>query len=227
MSNTKHILFNFASRSRPDRMLSVISNITRLCDNDNHTINLKLDNDDHSVQHPYVQQVLSITGKVVIQWGTSTGKINAINRNVPAEGWDILVDVGDDFVFTRQGFDNVIREHCGPDDFLLFPEPYAKSQAQKGRNEMIVIMMCMGYQYYQRDKSIFNPAFKSLFCDNFATNLAKIRGRLKFVNEEIFYHAHPAAGYGKKDAQLQHTESFWNEDKIMYKNLMRRINEFK
>lgn len=219
MENNKHILFNFASRSRAHKFNIQVYTIRQLCSQP-FTILAKVDDDDPQRDQYDLSNATHVPG-------LSESKIHAINRGVPESGWDIIVDIADDMVFTKKGFDNVIRQHCGPDDFLLFPEKYAVSQSNKGRNELIVIMLCMGFDYYQRDKQLFHPAFKSLFCDNFATNLAKIRKRLKTVNEDIFYHAHPAAGYGKKDAQLQHTESFWNEDKATYKKMMIEINKYK
>lgn len=219
MEDKKHILFNFASRSRPQKFNIQVYTILQLCSQP-FTILAKVDDDDLCRDQYDLSNVVHVGG-------LSESKIHAINKGIPETGWDIIVDIADDMVFTRKGFDDVIRQHCGPDDFLLFPERYAVSQSIKGRNELIVIMLCMGYDYYQRDKSLFNSSFKSLFCDNFATNLARLRKRLKQVNEDIFYHAHPAAGFGKKDAQYQHTESFWNEDKATYKRLMVEINRFK
>jgi hypothetical protein len=116
--------------------------------------------------------------------------------------------VSDDFVFTKQGFDDIIREHCGPDDILNFPEPLAKGA--------IIIMAVMGIDYYKRFGYIFNPVYRSLFCDNELTEVATRLGRYKFVQEDIFYHAHPQAGYGKPDRQTLITEAFWNQDKRTY-----------
>lgn len=219
MEDKKHILFNFASKSRPHKFNIQVYTIHQLCSQP-FTILAKIDDDDPQRDQYDLSNVNVVPG-------LSESKIHAINRGVPESGWDIIVDIADDMVFTKKGFDDIIRQHCGPDDFLLFPEPFAKSQATKEKNDMIVIMMCMGNQYYSRDKYIFNPVFKSLFCDNFATNVAKVRGRFKMVNEDIFYHAHPAAGYGKMDAQYQHTQSFWNQDKVTYKAMMREINDYK
>lgn len=205
------ILFNFASRSRPDKFKRVIRQIQSLVVSDNYVFNAKVDTDD-----PTAEQYKTNNPKVNIQWGLSENKIHAINRDIPKDGWDIIVDVSDDFVFTKRGFDNVIRKYCGPDDCLHFPEPFVNKQARLNRNEDIIIMAVMGKDYYNRFGYIWNPIYKSLFCDNELTAVAKKLGRYKFINNQIMYHAHPMAGFGQADAQLKHTESFWAEDQKTY-----------
>ena len=200
----KSILFNIASRSRPEKYHKLLANLHEMLIGDKHFIVTKVDIDDPFVDgyEPFLFEFL----------GKSENKIHAINRDIPKDGWDIIVDLSDDFVITKKGFDNIIREHCGPDDCLHFPEPFAVSQNKNNRNDDIIIMACMGREYYNRFGYIFNPIYKSLFADNENTAVAKKLGRYKFVDEQIFYHAHPAAGYGKADAQTKHTESFWKED---------------
>lgn len=209
MIERKHILFNLASRSRPEKFKRLVQQITALC-SEPFTILAKIDDDD-----PARNEYLKTEG-IMFEVGVSENKINAINRDIPVEGWDIIVDVSDDFVFVKKGFDDIIREHCGPDDYLHFPEEFADKEAAAGRNERIVIMYCAGRDYYNRFGFIYNPVYKSLFCDNEGTQVARLLGRYKEVNEVIFFHAHPAAGYGTMDAQTRRTEAFYTEDKITY-----------
>jgi len=172
---------------------------------------VKVDTDDpqaalYTLEHP----------RIIWAWGTSESKIAAINRSIPDTPWDILVNVSDDTVFTKYGFDAIIRHHCGEDDFILFPEPFMETQVVKGWNDRIAIMSVIGWKYYERDGWVYNPVYKSLFADNEATEVARLRGRCKEVEDKIFYHAHPAAGYPTGDAQYKHTDSFYYEDKAVY-----------
>jgi hypothetical protein len=215
----QRILFNFASRSRPDKFKKVVRNIAGLCMSDNYEIIAKIDDDD-----PHRKAYVFFHPNLTFVEGISKNKIHAINRDIPKEGWDIIVDVSDDFVFTKKGFDNVIRKYCGPDDCLHFPEPFANKQSRLNRNDDIIIMAVMGKQYFDRFGYIFNPAYKSLFCDNELTAVAKLMGAYKLINQQIFYHAHPQAGFGKADEQTKFTESFWNEDKKIYEE--RKLENF-
>lgn len=203
------ILFNFASRSRPQKFNSLVTQIHYSC-SPPFTILAKVDDDDPTKDKYNLSRVLHIGG-------LSENKIHAINKGIPNDGWDIIIDISDDFVFTRKGFDSVIRKYCGPDDCLHFPEPFANKQSRLNRNEDIIIMAVMGKDYFNRFGYIYNPVYKSLFCDNELTAVAKKTGRYKLINQQIFYHAHPQAGFGKADEQTKFTESFWAEDEAVYK----------
>lgn len=205
------ILFNLASRSRPDRLFKTIEDIQRLVVSNDYLINIKIDIDD-KCDYTKLLDYKSVDVRI----GRSLNKVDAINRNIPHTGWDILVNVSDDIRFTMPGFDNVIREHCGPDDFVLFPEPYADGQVIKGVNERISVMSVMGFDYYNRFGYVYHPMYGSVFCDNDATAVARLLGRLKEVEISIFYHEHPTAGYNVNDPQYRHTESYWDQDKAVY-----------
>lgn len=211
----RRILFNIASRSRPTKFIKLVAYIQSYV-KEPYSILAKIDSDDDRL-HDY----LHIAG-IYYAIGKSENKIHAINRDIPKTGWDILVDISDDFVFTDPNFADIIREHCGPNDILKFPEPYADGQSKSNSGKEIIIMAVMGNEYYNRFGYIYNPAYKSLYCDNELTEVARRKGRLKVVNIPIFYHAHPAAGYGTKDAQTVYTESFNQEDKRTY---LKRLGE--
>jgi hypothetical protein len=192
----KHILFNFASRSRPDKFNRLVASIYDICTQP-FTILAKVDDDDPTLDRYDLSRVTRAPG-------LSTSKIHAINRDIPATGWDIIIDISDDFVFTHPQFDLIIRKHCGPNDCVHFPEKHVQDR--------IIIMAVMGNEYYNRFGYIYNPVYQSLFCDDELTAVAKLNGSYKYVDVPLFYHAHPSFGYGKPDRQTMMTEAFWKQD---------------
>lgn len=205
----KHILYNIASRSRPSRFKAVVASLIKFSEQP-FTIIAKVDADD-----PTLPSYLRTDG-VVFVVGKSENKIDAINRGIFKEGWDIIIDVSDDFVFTDPLFDRIVRENCGADDFLHFPEQFAEQEAKTGMNESISVMYCAGFDYYNRLGYIYNPIYKSLFCDNEATEVARKLGRYKRVEKDVFFHAHHLAGYVPKDDQYKHNNTFYQTDKETY-----------
>lgn len=211
---TKRILLNFATRSRPQRFWSSLTNMYELLSGCNVCGLVKADTDDICLSD-YQLDKLPITFNYSVQ--LSESKVNAINRNIPLIGWDILINMSDDIIWTVQGFDDIIREQCGPDDFVLFPEPYANKQFNKQKNELIAVVSIMGYDYYMRDQYIYHPSYKRTHCDNEATDVARLRGRLKYIDMELFYHEHPSAGFPVKDKQYLLEKKTWDEDSANYK----------
>jgi hypothetical protein len=145
---------------------------------------------------------------VTICTGTSKNKVDAINRDVPKYGWDILVNLSDDQEFTVMGFDAVIAL-CGPDEFLHLPDGHV--------NELLPTMSIMGIDYYNRFNYIYHPDYASLWCDNEAMDVAIELGKYKYIDQLVFDHKHPAWTGEQPDKQLIHTQNFYRQDERTYK----------
>jgi hypothetical protein len=206
--NKLNILFKYTTRSRRNNFLrgykSIVDNISN---NENYHILISIDDDDESMKNIEINH-----GNYTFISGKSISKVDAINRDVNSfnYNWDILVNMSDDMVFNKTGFDDTIRSKFlnTLDRSLLFND---------GNRSDIITMSILGRDYYKRDNYIYNPEYKSFFCDNEATDVAIIRGCLLTCSEEIFSHLHFAYGKAEKDNQYTHAESFWNEDKRTYK----------
>jgi len=193
-------------------MKSIIDNSV----SDNYHIFVTVDDDDKSMQQDFNYE------QAVIKGGESKNKIHAINRDLNmTAGWDILVNMSDDMVFTRKGFDNTIRwsftrDHQIDLDLCLhFPD---------GNRNDLITMAIMGKDYFERFGYIYHPDYKSLFCDNEMTEVAKILDCYKYNDEKILEHRHPAYGKAHMDLQYIKTEAFYREDEITYHN--RKKNNF-
>ena len=147
--------------------------------------------------------------------GTSKNKIDAINRDMDLvdQWWDILINVSDDQVFIQPHFDLDIVNNMDNDTdmFLHFPD---------GNQGDLATMSIIGRKYYLRDGYIYHPNYESVYCDNEAQDVAKLRGCYKLVNKHIFNHEHPAWGKGQMDAQYAKTEHHvtYEKDRQTYIN---------
>lgn len=204
---SQRILFKIASRSRRNNFLRAIDSvIDNVSNKDDYHILIAVDSDDATmfplpvINCPHTYKVYNK------KTGEEITKISAINRDVNEfeYDWDILVNLSDDQIFTVKGFDNVIRkafDFCKPYQFVHFPD---------GNRSDLCTMSIIGKDYYNRDKYIYNPEYKSLYCDNEAQEVAKQRGCYKFVDTQIFEHLHPAYGKSAFDEQYQRTEAIGN-----------------
>ena len=211
------ICYNFASRSRPDKFFLALDNIREKSASNNYFVICSLDSDDPSMNNQAVKDRLRTYNRVHAYYGISYSKVDAINREVEHFGsFDILVNTSDDMRFIKECYDLIIADHMQAnfpdgDGMLHFPDG-------NHAGNVLVTMSIMGKKYFDRDKYIYHPDYASLWCDNEATDVARLRGRYKFIDEQIFEHLHPAYNKAPTDAQYIHTESFFYQDKAVYES---------
>jgi hypothetical protein len=218
------ILYNFASRSRPNKFFACLDNIHSLARHDNFVIIATLDVDDPTMNTPEVRYRISEYKKVVPYWGFSKSKIDAINKNVCfALEWDILINTSDDFVFLKEGFDKTIIDDFwegfrSTDGFLHYPDGAV--------NEKLATMSIIGRPYYDRFGYIYHPDYVSVYCDKEAQEVAKRLCRYKYINNQLFEHRHPVWRKTEWDDQYRKTEDpvIYAKDAETYRN--RKANNF-
>jgi hypothetical protein len=209
------ILYNFASRSRPDKFFQAIANIRLMSASDNYDFCFKLDEDDRFL-HEYLEGLKHLDLLAFAKLGRSTSKVHAINRDIPMEGWNILINMSDDIRWTAWGFDNIIRKDIEEDTFLHYPEPFADRQCKIQNKPPISVVSIMDKVYFDRFGYVYHNSYYSLWSDNEATEQARNLKKHKWVDRVIYSHDHPQAGKSKMDEQYRKTESFYNTDKINF-----------
>lgn len=224
---TPHILIKFASKSRPTKFFKALDNIHSLiADKENFSIICSLDEDDKSMR-PYFISVNAYQDfgrkypNTKVYFGVSKNKVDAINRDInkAEKQWDILVNTSDDMSFLKEGFDNDIRAAFpfqntdkewgfNFDQFIHFNDGNQKAN--------VCTMSIMGRDYYNRDGYIYNPNYKSVWCDVEATDVAVMRGCYQYMGDDniIFNHNHPSFGKAEYDKQYRDSENLdvWGED---------------
>jgi hypothetical protein len=229
--NKFKILFKYASRSRNYKFFSGLENIIQnLGDLNNFCILISLDVDDATMNNPdtikkLTEYVQKYPQRIIIKYGYSKSKIDAINRDVNEVkekfDFDILVNFSDDMEFIKHSFDEVIRDkfyvhYQNLDGNIYFNDGFV--------GDRISTMSIIGRKYYDRFNYIYHPSYVSLWCYNEYTELARMNEKLMYFNENIYRHNHPANVGGFIDEQLVKTESFSEADRRKYEQ--RLINKF-
>ena len=203
-------LFKLTTRSRPQRAIKALESIYANITTDNFQILITLDSDDPTTPEIFEWSAGKFD-KITIGLGTSLNKIDAINRDLNnlLIKWDVLVNVSDDQVFIKEGFDEVIVQSLNGnlDRFLHFPD---------GNRNDLATMSIIGYDYYMRDKYVYHPSYLSVYCDNEAQDVAKLRGCYKYIHNQIFSHEHPAYSKGSYDSLYSKNDRFYHEDEATY-----------
>lgn len=200
------ICYSFASKSRTVRMFQTLDNIRQLSNSDNYFIVLKLDLDDATMNRPeIIKHLKDKYPECIVKWGSSTGKIHAINRSLEdLPPCDIIIVQSDDMLWETKGFDDEIRtsfETHFPnlDGVLHYPDSFAKSRT--------MTLTIMGINLYHQLGYLYHPDFLSVYADNHLTEMTRKMGKYVFINKKIFEHHHPISGLVPWDAQYRATES--------------------
>jgi len=189
------ILYKLTTRSRPELAKRAIQSVIDNSVSDDFEIWVTLDHNDEATideienlektyNEKYNRWVISHCVTLV----NKCTKISAINRDleeIKILKWDILVNLSDDQVFVKKGFDEDIRNAFADnlDQFIHFPD---------GNRKDLCTMSVIGRDYFNRDGYIYYPEYITECCDDEAQEVAKLRGCYKFVDIEIFNHLHPA-----------------------------------
>ena len=214
------ILFKYTTRSRRSNFLRGYDSILdKIANREDYHILISVDKDDQSM---FPLPVLD--GKYTFVVGNSKNKIDAINRDLNEfdYDWDILINMSDDMIFTKKGFDDIIRAEFYKDfnQYLHFNDGNQKCN--------VCTMHIVGRNYYDRFNYIYHPDYISLWCDVENDIVAKQLGCYKYMGDNIklFRHLHPAWGLAPQDALSIKTEdrALWVADEITFNK--RKIKNF-
>ena len=210
------ILCKFPSRSRPARFLEVLREWVRMADDLTRIHWLfSFDQDDTSMSD-IGKPIAELGIDATIVRGHSSSKVEAINRDFEhAPPWDIVLVLSDDMRCVLKGWDTEIRRvaDAHPDALIWFPDQVQRSMCT---------LPCMDRTYYDRDGFIYDPRFKSVYCDDLQTDFAKQRGRFVTIDTTIAHHMHPANTHEvKPDAlyRMNETPAIWKADEALYREL--------
>lgn len=226
------ILFKFATRSRADKFFEGLDNILeKINDKENFMILVSADTDDVSMCNKETYErlkeyLIKYPEKIVVKFSTSESKIHAINRDVneikERFNFDILINFSDDMKFIVDGFDDIIRQKFS----IHFPDTNGNIYFNDGFvKDAISTMSIIGRAYYDKFNYIYHPSYKSLWCDNEYTFVAKRDNKIQYFQDILYNHLHPSNIGGIVDEQLRHTESFNNIDFENFEK--RKANNFK
>lgn len=211
------LLVKFPTRNRHSQFLSTLRLYVAKCNQPALTdFLITLDTDDASMVHANDEiAAILVNHRHQIVYGTSANKIDAINRDMHlATDWDVLLLASDDMIPEVQGYDDVIREKMKlhyplMDGVLWFNDGYA--------GDKLNTLVCMGVVFYSDQGGyIYNPLYKSFFCDNEFMDRANERKKQTYFPECIIRHQHPANTGETADELYKHNDKYWNEDEKTY-----------
>lgn len=217
------ILLKCPTRSRPQKIMDTLTKYIKFANHPEQLgVVLSCDDSDMTMSrnlvHEELHRILAKTAYHQIFTSANTSKIQACNANMGEIEWewDIVVLVSDDMIPQVQGYDDVIRNHMlarfpDTDGILWFNDGY--------QGDKLNTLSMLGRKMYDRFGYIYNPDYKSLFCDTELTDLC--RGELKdkcaYIPYSIIRHEHPGTGFAQNmDELYDRNQKYWDEDMFTY-----------
>lgn len=174
------ILIKFPTRGRPDRFRRAFALWWR----PQVRFVISLDEDDTECMAPAFLAWIQAQPNTRVCVGRSANKIDAMNRDLEGERFDLLILASDDFLPTRPDYPervvNLMARYFPTGDGLL--------HLPDGRRRDLITLPILGWLYYQRFGYIYHPDYASVFCDNEQMEVALSLGCYRYHEENIFKH---------------------------------------
>ena len=191
------LIIKFPTRVRVRKFLNVLSKYVRLLEDKSTPIIVSCHSDDISMKEDFVTEVINQYKNVTLQFNNNNTKIEAINHNMGTLDFDIVLLASDDMVPHVKGFDTIIREkmlthYPDTDGVLWFNDGY--------KGDKLNTLCILGKKYFDRFGYIYNPEYKSVWCDNEFMDISKLLDKVTYFDDVIIRHEHPDWGFGSTDS---------------------------
>ena len=182
---------------------------------------ISCDLDDETMNNETVIRRLDSYPNLSYNFSDNSSKVEAFNRDIDAQTFDVIVAVHDDMAPTTKGYDQIIMQYMEAffpnfDGVLNFNDGFVGRDC----NTLPVI----GRAFYERFGYIYNPAYKALVCNLELTCVSKILRKEKVIDQIIIKHNHPAWGAGHNDALYEKNETYHEQDRQTF--MQRRAQQF-
>jgi hypothetical protein len=209
------LLVRMPTRSRPAQALDVLTKYRKLAGCD-ISIEVVIDDDDATMQSRDMWYRLGLLGCTITS-GVHKSKIEAVNGG-KVDDWDVLLLASDDMIPVAQGYAVRVLKAMGEyfpyfDGALYFNDSYA--------GKSLCTLPIIGRRFYNQWGYVYEPEYKSFFCDNEQHEVWTAMNRLVYIDEVLIQHKH----YANKDPKLkapndslyQKNQAAWNSDEAIYK----------
>ena len=184
MNNLK-LLIKFPTRSRPEKFFSVLEKYRTFQATDNVQYVVSCDIDDTTMNNKNVINKLKTYKDLHFYFSENSSKVQACNANLNNINFDIVLLASDDMIPVVYGYDVYIKKYMeslypDTDGVLWFNDGF------QGKN--LNTLSILGKKYYDRFGYIYNPEYKSLYCDQEFTQVSLMLKKTTYFDTCIIKH---------------------------------------
>ena len=205
------LVIKFPTRNRPEKFKAVFNRyLTFLGGRHDVRFVISMDLDDPTMNNPQMEEWLTTRAmNANIRWcyGHSKSKIEACNANLEGEDGDVLMLASDDMVPVVMGYDDYIFaafEQSFPD----FDGAIKFWDGLRPKEDPLMTLTVMGFPLYKKFGYIYNPEYKSLYCDNEQTQVCAALGKLRRCDICIIQHQWTSEPWDTLHARNENAEMY-------------------
>lgn len=174
------------------------------------------DDDDRTMRAQSVRAALEgCRARAAIHHGRHRTKVEAINAHMDRATmpWDIVLLASDDMIPCEAGYDDAIRDAMSE----IYPDTGGALWWPDGKVEAINTIQCLGRRLYEAQGWIYHPAYRSLWCDNEATETGLRDGTLAKMDRVIIRNESPDwGGAHRRDSLYARNNRLFRIDKATF-----------
>ena len=216
------LLIKFPTRGRPQKFFYVLTLYYRFMRGKHYEFVISCDEDDETMNNEMIRNHFKQFPNLSVHYSKNANKVEAINANMEGRDFDILLLASDDMIPEIPGYDAHIKNTM----LQTFPDGDGVLWFFDGHRKDINTLSIFGKKYYDRFGYIYNPEYKTWFCDNEFTAVGHGLRRQATIETVIIRHCHPdIAGYGHDKTYERNNDSDEKkEDNRIY--LARKSRDF-
>jgi len=214
--NKSKILIKAPTRSRPEKFKEVISKYIDFLSGKHYVrVLVTADLDDETMNTDEMKEWMddvNDAGKeagyyeLEYKYGDSKSKIEAVNKDMEDEEFDILLLFSDDMIPQVKDYDDIIvknMEHHFPDcdGALNFNDGLRPDWPR------IMTLAILSYPVYKKMGHIYHPEYKSVYADDEQTTVCRLLGKLVNLNFCIIRHEWVPGNHPEADEMHAEQES--------------------
>jgi len=205
------LVIKFPTRNRPEKFKAIFSRyLTFLSGQHDVRFILTMDEDDPTMNNSEMKQWIDTraqNAQIEYFYGHSKSKIEACNANLEGVDGDVLVLASDDMVPVQMGYDEIISkvyEQAFPD----YDGAIKFWDGLRPKEDPLMTLTVMGFPLYKRFGYIYNPEYKSLYCDNEQTQVCAALGKLRRCDICIIQHQWSGEPWDELHARNENAEMY-------------------
>jgi hypothetical protein len=176
------------------------------------------DTDDECMNNEETLDRIRSYRNTIVEVYDNKNKVEAINRGIPKDGYDIILLASDDMIPEMRCYDANIRAIFR----THFPDTDGVAWFNDGLQRNNLNTLCiLGRKYYERFGYIYHPSYVSLWADNEFTQVSLKLKKTVYINYVIIRHCHPSLS-NEKDGQNFKDDKFIDADRD---NFLKRMKE--